>query len=252
MFPIISLGPLSLPAPAFILIIGYLAGSFLLDKKASSFSIDSEIIDRALWIGTITALLGARLSYIAGSPAAFKGNLISIISLNPALLDPVGGLVIGIAAIFFVISKHNIDYWAFLDSLTPFLSSIFPAYFFSRFAAGDGYGLITDLPWGIYLWGATRHPVQLYLAAFSLIPLIIILLYAPFKNLPSGGTFLLFSIATSGYILFFTAFQEPRSTLISGFRIAQIISWLFLLSTILLLNYRVRSSPNKEKNEGKE
>ena len=251
MFPIISLGPLSLPAPAFILIIGYLAGSFLLDKKASSFSIDTEIIDRALWIGTISAIIGARLSYIAGSPAAFKGNLISIISLNPALLDPIGGLIIGIAAIFFVISKQKFDYWAFLDSLTLFLSSIFTAYFLSLFAAGDGYCLIADLPWGIYLWGATRHPVQLYLAAFSLIPLIIILLYAPFKDLPSGITFLLFSIATSGYTLFFTAFQEPRSILLSGFRIAQIISWLFLLITILLLNYRILS-PIKEKNEGKE
>ena len=72
MFPILSLGPLSIPAPAFILIVGYFTGSFLLDKKASSFSIDSEIIDRALWIGTISALIGARLSYIAGSPAAFQ------------------------------------------------------------------------------------------------------------------------------------------------------------------------------------
>ena len=252
MFPIISLGPLSLPAPAFILIVGYLAGSFMLDKKASSFSIDSEIIDRALWIGTISALLGARISYIAGSPAAFKGNLISIISLNPALLDPVGGLIIGIAAVFFVISKQKLDYWTFLDSLTPFLGSMIPAYFLSRFAAGDGYGLITDVPWGIYLWGAIRHPVQLYLAVFSLIPLILILGYAPFKNSPSGSTFLLFSLATSGYTLFLTSFQEPRSILISGFRIGQIISWLFLLSTILLLNYRIRSSPIKEKNEGKE
>ncbi len=246
MFPIISLGPLSLPAPALILIVGYLASSFLLDKKASSFSIDSEIIDRALWIGTISALLGARISYIAGSPAAFKGNLISIISLNPALLDPVGGLIIGIAAVFFVISKQKPDYWTFLDSLTPFLGSMIPAYFLSRFAAGDGYGLITDIPWGIYLWGATRHPVQLYLAIFSLLPLIIILVYAPFKDLPSGGTFLLFSIATSGYTLFFTAFQESRFILISGFRIAQIIYWLFLLSTILLLNYRIRSAPIKD------
>ena len=171
MFPIISLGPLSLPAPAFILIIGYLAGSFLLDKKAKSFSIDSKIIDRALWIGTIFAFIGARLSYIAGFPAAFKGNLISIFSLNPALLDPVGGLLIGIGAVFLVISKQNTNYWAFLDSLTPLLGSLFPAYFLSRFASGNGYGVITDLPWGIHMWGAIRHPVQLYLAIFSLFPL---------------------------------------------------------------------------------
>ena len=51
MFPIIQIGPLSIPAPAFMLLTGFIAGSYLLDKKARSFSVDSEIIDRALWIG---------------------------------------------------------------------------------------------------------------------------------------------------------------------------------------------------------
>ena len=142
------------------------------------------------------------------------------------------------------ISKQKIAYWPFLDSLTPFLGSIISALFLSRFASGAGYGLVTDLPWGIYMWGASRHPVQLYLAAFSLLLLLILLIYAPFKDLPSGGSFLLFVIATSGFTLFFFAFQEPRTLLISGFRISQIVSWLFLLSTLILLNYRIRTSPN--------
>lgn len=252
MFPVINIGPLSLPAPAFILIVGFLAGSYLLDKKANSFSMDSEIIDRALWIGTISALLGARLSYIAGSPTAFKGDLISIISLNPALLDPVGGLVIGIAAVILVISRQKTAHWKFLDSLTPFIGALLPAYFLSHFASGDGYGLATDLPWGIYLWGAIRHPVQLYLAIIAVILLIIILVYAPFKNKPSGSTFLLFSAATSSYLLFFTAFQEPAPFLIAGIRPEQIIFWLFLFAAIFLLNYRIQSSPAKVNYETKE
>jgi len=249
MFPIINLGPISLPGPAFILIIGYLAGSYLLAKKASSFSIDSEIIDRALWIGTISALIGARLSYIAGSPAAFKGNLISIISLNPALLDPTGGLIIGIAAIFIVISKQVIDYWAFLDSLTPFLGALSPAYFLSRFAAGDGYGHSTKMPWGIYLWGSNRHPVQLYLAIAALTILFIILVYAPFKEKPSGTTFLLFSAATSGYLLFLSAFQEPTLIFAGGTRTQQIVYWLLLLFTIILFNHRINSTLTKVQHE---
>ena len=192
MFPVINLGPLSIPGPALFLIIGYLVGSFLLDKKATSFSMDSEIIDRALWIGTISALIGARLSFIAGSPAAFKGDLLSVLSLNPALLDPTGGLVIGIAAVILVITRQKTDYWLFLDSLTPFLGAMIPAYFLSRFASGNGYGFATNLPWGIQLWGAIRHPVQLYLAVAALIPLAIVLIYAPFKNQSPGSVFLLF------------------------------------------------------------
>ena len=251
MFPVINLGPLSIPAPAFFLIIGYLIGSFLLDKKAASFSMDSEIIDSALWIGTISALIGARLSFIAGSPAAFKGDLLSVLSLNPALLDPAGGLVIGIAAVILVITRQKTDYWLFLDSLTPFLGALLPAYFLSRFASGNGYGLATNLPWGIQLWGAIRHPVQLYLAVAALIPLAIILIYAPFENHPPGSVFLLFSAATSSYLLYFSGFQEPGSYTFAGFRIDQVLFWIILFASLILFNSRSKSTPDMVQYEAK-
>ncbi len=246
MFPVINIGPLSVPAPAFILIIGYLAGSYLLDKKASIFSIDSDLLDRALWIGTVSTLLGARISYIVGSPIAFKGDLLSIISLNPALLDPVGGLLIGASAVYLVIAKQDADGWAFLDSLTLFLGPLIAAYFLSRYSSGDGYGIVTDLPWGIELWGAIRHPVQLYQAASALIVVVIVLIYSPSKNLLSGNIFLLFSVSTFSYLLFFAHFQEPGLLMISGFRIEQIVYWLLLLAGLLFMNFRSVSSPTKE------
>ena len=249
MFPVINLGPLSIPAPAFILIIGYLIGSILLDKKAASFSMISEIIDRALWIGTISALIGARLSFIFGSPTAFKGDLLSILSLNPALLDPSGGLVIGIAAIILFVTRQKTDYWTFLDSLTPFLGVLIPAYFLSRFASGNGYGFATHLPWGIHLWGTIRHPVQLYLLITALILLALILVYAPIKKLLPGSTFILFSASTSIYLLYFSAFQEPGSYTFAGIRIDQILYWIFLCITLVLFNSRINSTSGMEQHE---
>ncbi len=244
MFPVINLGLFSIPAPAFILIIGYMVGSFLLDKKAASFSMDSEIIDRALWIGTISALIGARLSFIAGSPSAFKGNFLSVLSLNPALLDPSGGLVIGITAVILVVTRKKTDYWLFLDSLTPFLGALIPAYFLSRFASGNGYGFATTQPWGIYLWGAIRHPVQLYLAFTALLLLALILVYAPIKNPLPGSTFLLFSAATSSYLLFFSAFQVPGTNTLNGIRIDQILYWVILFVTLFLYNTLIKTTPD--------
>lgn len=249
MFPVISLGPLSVPAPAFILIIGYMAGSFLLYKKAALFSMDSEVIDRALWIGTISTFIGARLSFIAGSPASFKGDLLSVLSFNPALLDLSGGLVIGIAAVILVITRQKIDYWLFLDSLTLFLGALILAFFLSRFASGNGYGLATNMPWGIHLWGAMRHPVQLYLAVSSLILLAIFLIYAPFKGLPPGSTFLLFSSLTFSNLLFFSAFQEPGSLALAGIRIDQILFWIFLFISLILFNSKIKSTPELVKHE---
>lgn len=241
MFPIISIGPFSVPAPSIILLVGYLAGSFLLDKKAQSYSIDSKILDRALWIGTISTLIGARLSYIVTYPAAFRGNFLSVFSINFDLLDPLGGFLIGIAVVFFLISSTKIDYWTFLDSLTPFLGSILPAYFLSRFAAGAGYGLPTNLPWGLLLWGTTRHPVQLYMFCFALVVLTIFLYYFPISNQPSGSTFLLFSNVTFSYLLFLTAYQESTISILAGIRANQILFWFVILITLILLNSRYRA-----------
>ena len=216
-----------------------------MDKKAKAFTIDSELLDKALLIGTISAIFGARFSYIISYPSAFKGDISSIFSLNTALLDPAGGFVIGFISVFLLVSRQKIEFWNFLDSLTPFLGVFIPAYFLSRFASGSGFGLATNLPWGIYLWGTTRHPVQLYLTFLSLIPLAIILLYAPAKKLPSGSTFLIFTIFTSSYILFIAAFQVPNS-LIAGFRFEQIASWIIILISLILLNSRMRTPALKD------
>jgi prolipoprotein diacylglyceryltransferase len=105
---------------------------------------------------------------------------------------------------------------------------------------------VTDLPWGIDLWGATRHPVQLYLALSALIVVVIVLIYSPSKNPMPGNTFLLFSVTTFSYLIFFAHFQEPGLLMISGFRIEQIVYWLLLLAGLLLLNFRAVSSPTKE------
>ena len=249
MFPIFQIGPLSLPAPAFILLAGFFAGSYLLGRKTNSSLVDSEIIDRALWAGILSGLIGARLSYIAGNPTAFNGDLKSIFSINPSLLDPVGGFLILITFVVLIIIKNKIDPWHFLDSLTPFFGAMLPAFFLSLFASGNGFGTVTDLPWGIYLWGAIRHPVQLYLVLFSLIPLLFILVYTPAKNMPSGSSFLLFSAATFGYLLFCAAFQEPSLPTISGFRTDQILYWFGLLIMLVLINTRFHPRKLKVQNE---
>jgi phosphatidylglycerol:prolipoprotein diacylglycerol transferase len=170
------------------------------------------------------------------------GDLFSIFSLNPALLDPVGGLLILVTAVILIIIKNKIDPWRYLDSLTPIFGALLPAYFLSLFASGNGFGTVTDLPWGINLWGAIRHPVQLYLLLFSLIPLITVLVYAPIKTIPSGSSFLLFSALTFIYLLFCATFQEPSLPTISGIRIDQILYWSGLLLMLILINIRINGS----------
>jgi phosphatidylglycerol:prolipoprotein diacylglycerol transferase len=238
MFPILSIGPLSLPLPPLALILGFWLGSLLSEKMAQRFGIRSNKMDNLLWLSLFAGILGARLSYIARNPWAFRNNFASLISVNPYLLDPVGGLMIAITVLFLLITRYKLDYWKYLDYLTPFFVVILAALHFSFFASGRFFGVPTTWPLAIYLWGAYRHPVQLYMLCGNLINLLILLvLYKKTLSSP-GKLFLLFSCISTGMYLFFSGFQENEILLISGIRLNQVVFWLlFGFSLVLLVKY---------------
>jgi phosphatidylglycerol:prolipoprotein diacylglycerol transferase len=237
MFPIINLGPLSLPTSPVLLLAGFWLGSTLAEKNASSFKVNPEDVDKILWWALLSGLIGARLSYILRNPAAFQGQLGSILSINPNLLDPAGGILISLAISYYLITKLGISLLQILDVLVLFFSIMIPAVHLARFASGTGYGTFTDLPWGIDLWGGRRHPVQLYYALASSLVFAYVFFKALHQHRKPGSLFLLMIILTSGYLTLFSAFQAPGSYIIAGFRINQILSWL-LFSLSLLIYHR--------------
>lgn len=235
MFPIINLGPISLPAPQFILFIGVWLGSALSERRAKKASRDTEILFKIIWISLIAGILGARLSFVARNPAAFQGQWISLLSINQASLDPASGFLIAFTAGYFVAARNQMAKWALLDDLVPFFAVLIPAVFLSNFASGSGFGTFTDLPWGIDLWGGSRHPVQLYYLSASLIVLLLILSSSTKVEIPGGNLMISFIVYTSGYLTVLAYFQESAGSTLLGFRILQLISWgVFTLFVILL------------------
>jgi phosphatidylglycerol:prolipoprotein diacylglycerol transferase len=236
MFPIINLGPLSIPAPGLILLLGFWLGSVLAERKSKRFKVNPNLVEKVLWACLLAGLIGARLSYIARYPSAFQENLLSIFSLNPNLLDPFGGLLISAAVGFVYISHQQFSLWSLLDSLTPFFAVMVIALSFSNFAAGTGFGTSTTLPWGISLWGELRHPVQIYHLAGGFVVLYIISIRKQTNEHLFGFTFLLFVSLTSGFRLFFIGFQETASLVSNGIRLPQLTYWTILAISLFLFN----------------
>ena len=236
MFPTINLGPLSIPAPGLILLLGFWLGSVLAERKSKRFKVNPNLVEKVLWACLLAGLIGARLSYIARYPSSFQENLLSIFSLNPNLLDPVGGLLISAGVGFVYISHQRISLLTFLDSLTPFFAVIAISLSFSNFASGTGFGTSTTLPWGISLWYELRHPVQIYHLVGGFIALYIIFVRKQTDEYQSGFTFLLFVSLTSGFRLFFSGFQETSSLVGDGIRLPQLIYWTILAISLFLLN----------------
>ena len=162
MFPIINIGPFAIQAAGFIQLLSLSIGLALTKKFANATGTNGEVIENSILIGLVAGLIGARIGFLLQNTSVFLNNPLSIFALTPAMLEINFGLLIGILAVIIIAQKHNLPLWPTLDTLSPLVVLLIAGLHLANFATGDAYGLPTDLPWGINLWEAIRHPVQIY------------------------------------------------------------------------------------------
>lgn len=241
MFPIFQIGPVALQVPGLVLLAGLWIGLTLSERRARRRGEDPGHLYNLVFISLITGVIGARLSYAATYPNAFTTDPRSLVSLNPGLLDPLAGALIAAAAAAIYLIRKNLPLWSTLDALTPLIAVMGIAIGISHFASGSAFGIPTQVPWGIQLWGATRHPTQIYeimLATFTLI--VIMFLDRTSWSLTPGNIFLSFISLSAVSRLFLEAYRGDSILLDSGFRIAQVISWLVLAACLVLLGRHIQ------------
>lgn len=236
MMPILQVGPLALPLPALIYLASIWIGLSLAEKRAPFHDLKPDDVFNIAMAALVSGIIGARLAYVARYPAAFSATPLDVFSRNPGLLDPLAGMVVGgiVAAIY--IQRKKYPFPNVLDGLTPVFAIFMAGAHLADFASGAGYGKPTGLPWAIELWGAQRHPVQIYEAIAALI----ILAWVWRKHisphtLRPGETFLTFFILTSASRLFFEWFRTPAYILPGGFSGYQVLAWIFLAAGLFSL-----------------
>lgn len=228
MLPVLSIGPLSIPVPGLVLLLSIWIGLTLAEKLSSRYQVPAETLSNLIFTALAAGVIGARLSFLASVPGIFLADPLSLFALDLNMFDLPGGLLIGAAAGFIYGSRNNLVLFSTLDALTPFLAVLGIGLGFSHLASGAAYGALTDLPWGIRLWGAVRHPTQI----FEIIGRILILAAVwPRQNdqdrIP-GLSFFTFTSLTAGWQLFITGFRGDSELIFSGLRSAQVISWFIL------------------------
>jgi prolipoprotein diacylglyceryltransferase len=142
----------------------------LTERKAPRYGIQPNRLYNLVLIALVSGILGARLAYVLRYPAAFAASPFSLFSLNPDLLDPWGGLAVGLLSGVIYAQRKNLPFWPLLDALTPAFGTMAVAFGLANLASGDAYGASSNLPWSIDLWGERRHPVQIYNPGALIIP----------------------------------------------------------------------------------
>lgn len=228
MFPILQIGPLALQTPGLMYLLGLWFGLSLAEKFAPKRGVSADTLYNLVFTGLIAGILGARLGYVIQYPDAFLASPLSLVSLNPGLLDPFSGFAAALLASLVYGARNRLEVWNTLDALTPFFAVFLIGAALANAASGAAFGMETSLPWGIELWGAKRHPSQFYELGGAIAILLLMGRQSKETNAPAGTLFLTFLALTAGARLFFEAFRGDSALILGGIRTAQVIAWLVL------------------------
>jgi phosphatidylglycerol---prolipoprotein diacylglyceryl transferase len=235
MLPILQIGPLAMQTPGLILILGLWVGLTLAEKLAPRYQINPNDIYNLVFNALIAGVIGARIIFVIRYIDIFRATPLNLISLNPGLLDPLGGLGVGFLIALIYGNRKNLPLWSTLDALTPILAVFAVAISLANFASGDAFGIETQVPWGILLWGAKRHPVQIYETLGASFILTIIWFSKYGKNLTSRGpgiTFVTFLVMSASVRMFLEAFRGDSLILLGNIRTFQVLAWVVLATSL--------------------
>lgn len=249
MLPIVQIGPAALPVPALLLLAGFWVGLDLTEKHAPRFQANAQQIYQMVLVALLIGLLAARLSYALQSPSAFLASPLSLLTPRPQMLDAQGGLLMAALAALIYGQRRGLALWPTLDALTSLFAVMMITFGLANFASGDGFGAPSELPWAIPLWGAQRHPSQIY---ETLAALLVAVATWPGgaiarRSQPAGMAGLRWwaFVGLTALSQVFLQGLRGDSVLLAGVRTAQVVAWVLLAISLWQLGRRVTPVTNE-------
>jgi phosphatidylglycerol:prolipoprotein diacylglycerol transferase len=237
MFPILNVGPAAIQLPGLILLAGFWVSLQLAGRRAKTRGLSEDAIFNAGFVALLVGLIGARLGYVGLHWSAYQDDLAGVLALTTGGLSVPAGLLVGVAGAALYLRRHRPPAAALLDVLAPALALMLAFVSLADLSSGAAYGQISDVPWAIDLWGARRHPTQLYELLAALLALGLLLKVESRRPYP-GFLFGVFVAVYSGAHLFLAAFRADPWVLAGGYRAAQVISLVALLAALWWMSRR--------------
>ena len=228
------------PRHLILFVIAAWIGLSLAEKRAERHGVSKNDLNSLTFYGLIAFIIGGRLSFALQNIPAFAKSPLGIFSINPDLFEPFGAVSVAFITLLIFGQRHHLSIWSSFDALTLFFVILTAGIGLSHLAAGTAFGNPTNLPWGINLWNATRHPTQIYEMLASLF--IFALLWFKRPTRQAGIDFLTFASLLSISHLFLSAFRADSTIILNGYREEQVVSWLVLATCFVLIEIRFKQS----------
>lgn len=239
MFPILQLGPLALQLPGLFLLAGVWVGTWLIDREAPRHGVSGAALSMLVFYGLIAGIVGARLAYAFRYFAIYAEDPLGLVSLNLQTFAPAEGILVGLAVAFVLGQRRRLPLWASLDALTPALAAFAVLVGLAHLSGGDAYGTPANLPWAIELWGARRHPTQVYEILLAILAFSIVWRLRFAEAFP-GFLFLAWVALAAASRLLLEGFRGDSPVLFAGLRSPQLIGLAILACTFAMVHRRAR------------
>ncbi len=235
MFPILQLGPLALQLPGLFLIAGVWLGTLVIDRVADRQGVSAAKLNNVVFYSLLAGILGARLGYALRFLDVYLDDPAGLISLNPVTLSPSAGLVAGLLVALVIGQRQQMPAWRSVDALSPALAVFAIFQSLANLSSGDAFGAASNVPWAIDLWGAARHPSQVYEALAAGGIGLIVWKLSQKKHFP-GFLFLTWVSLASVSRLALEAFRGDSVLILGALREAQLVSLVLLLAALSVLH----------------
>jgi phosphatidylglycerol:prolipoprotein diacylglycerol transferase len=240
---ILDLGCLSITSWGVMLVVAFIAGIWLAERRAARYGIAKSVIPDLAIVLIVAGVVGGRVMFIVENWSYFAKCPGEIIKVWEGGLCFQGGLGLAILSGIIFVKKKHVSVFKAMDVVAP---SVALGLAFARigcFLNGCCFGKPTNLPWGLifppdspprWVFDATVrvHPTQLYSCLAGVcICLIILLIEKKKTQRPQAYLFgvLLGLYGTWRFSIDFLRYYEPEIYLFPGFTHYQLISVVMIV-----------------------
>lgn len=254
-----AIGPLTIHFYGVIIMLGALAGAYLVDRLAKFSGEDHEVVwDSLPWL-LVGGIIGARIWHILTPPASMVAQGITVSYYLTHPLDAIaiwrGGLGIpgavfgGVIALLIYTRKKNISFLKWADLIVPGLALAQAIGRWGNFVNQELYGAPSNLPWAIFIDPAHRlagmenvttyHPLFLYESIWNLINAgLLVWIGRRFASQLKPGDIFLSYLVTYPVMRFLLEFVRLDPSQIGGINANQTLMASIAIIALAILVYK--------------
>lgn len=255
----LDLGIIQIYWYSIFIFLGMLVACILIYRESKKREIDEDFLVNLAFNTIIIGIIGARLYYVLFNLSYYLDRPLEILQIWNGGLAIHGGIIAGLIVVIVSCKKHKVNIWKMLDIIVVGLIIAQAIGRWGNFFNSEAYGPVTTAAHlkslgipsfviqGMYILGEYRQPTFFYESVWCLFGFLAMLLIRRFKYLKLGqltGFYLLWY----GIIRFFIEGMRTDSLMLGTYKIAQIVSIVFIVSGLIIIIVNMLRKNNKQYN----